>query len=395
MKQHSPLSPPHIYHRPKDERFQDYYRRWQGIPSIEVTEKGRILINFYSGQDAEVGGNIMILCISDDCGKTFLSCETVVEHPNPECRIFDPNLWIDPYGRLWMTWNQSRGFNDGRIGVWTSVCHNPDAKSLSWSRPKRIANGIMMNKPTIIRNGQWLFPCAIWCNASGSVPMEDHGLSGEQFSNVYCSPDEGESFYLLGQADVPERSFDEHMIVEKEDGTLWMLVRTFYGIGESFSTDGGRTWSPGRKSHINGPCSRFHIRRLKSGRVLMINHYKFEQKISKEEIMQQGNVKSWKGRSHLTAMLSEDDGATWPYTLLLDERIEVSYPDAKEASDGFIYITYDWERVKKREILMARITEEDILKGYCHNPGSRLRILVNKALGQPDIGSCNDGLQEN
>lgn len=28
--------------------------------------------------------------------------------------------------------------------------------------------------------------------------------------------------------------------------------------------------------------------------------------------MRQGNVKRWKGRSHLTAMLSEDDGATGP-----------------------------------------------------------------------------------
>ena len=34
---------------------------------------------------------------------------------------------------------------------------------------------------------------------------------------------------------------------------------------------------------------------------------------------------------------------TFPYKLLLDER-EVSYPDAKEADDGFIYVTYDRER---------------------------------------------------
>lgn len=101
--------------------------------------------------------------------------------------------------------------------------------------------------------------------------------------------------------------------------------------------------------------------------------------------MRQGNVKSWKGRSHLTALLSEDDGKTWPYTLLLDERNEVSYPDAKEAADGYIYVTYDWERVTQREILMARFTEEDILKGQLSSPNGKLRILVNKATGQPDI----------
>ncbi len=43
-------------------------------------------------------------------------------------------------------------------------------------------------------------------------------------------------------------------------------------------------------------------------------------------------------------MLSEDDGATWKYSLMIDERDDVSYPDAKEADDGYIYITYDRER---------------------------------------------------
>lgn len=200
-----------------------------------------------------------------------------------------------------------------------------------------------------------------------------------------ASTDCGKTITLRGHADIPGRSFDEHMLVEKKDGALWMLVRTFKGIGESFSTDGGYTWTPGRNSHIDGPCSRFFIRRLKSGRLLMINHYNFDQRIDLDDIMNQGNVKSWKGRSHLTAMLSEDDGETWPYTLLLDERNEVSYPDAKEADNGYIYVTYDWERVTQREILMARFTEDDILRGKILSPEGKLRVLVNKALGQPDI----------
>ncbi len=385
MNNDSALLPAKIFVRPNEERFQDSYRRWQGIPSIEVSEKGRIFINFYSGQDAEVGGNIMVLCVSNDHGRSFRAGEAVVEHPDRECRIFDPCLWIDPQKRLWMTWNQSRGFNDGRIGVWASICENPDAGDLAWSTPRRIANGIMMNKPTITKAYEWLFPCAIWCDKSGSVPSERHGLEAEQFSNVYVSSDEGETISLRGHADIPKRSFDEHMIVEKQDGTLWLLARTFEGIGESFSTDGGHTWSAGRKSHIDGPCSRFHVRRLKSGRLLMINHHNFTQRIDLDDIMQQGNVKSWKGRSHLTAMLSEDDGATWPHTLLLDERNEVSYPDAREAEDGYIYVTYDRERVTEREILMARFTEEDILAGCLKSSSGQLKTLVNKALGQPDI----------
>ena len=198
MRNDPALAPARIFIQPNEERFKDTYRRWQGIPSIEVTSHGRIFVNFYSGQDAEVGGNIMILCISDDQGKTFRSCAAVVEHPDPSCRIYDPNLWIDPLGRLWMTYAQARGFNDGRSGVWAAICEQPDADVPQWSAPRRIANGIMMNKPLVTSRNEWLFPCAIWRDDSGSVPTERHGLENEQFSNVYASIDEGHTIALRG-----------------------------------------------------------------------------------------------------------------------------------------------------------------------------------------------------
>ena len=74
---------------------------------------------------------------------------------------------------------------------------------------------------------------------------------------------------------MPNRSFDEHMILEMQDKSLSMFVRIDYGIGVSYSYDGGRSRSKGHYSALGGPSSRFFIRRLKSGRVLLINHYNF------------------------------------------------------------------------------------------------------------------------
>ena len=45
----SALTPANIYVEATQSRFSDSYRRWQGIPSIEVTGNGRIFVNFYSG----------------------------------------------------------------------------------------------------------------------------------------------------------------------------------------------------------------------------------------------------------------------------------------------------------------------------------------------------------
>jgi len=239
--------------------------------------------------------------------------------------------------------------------VWAIQTGEPESFSPQWTPPRRLCNGIMLNKPTVLSTGEWLLPTAVWASQEPRRP----DLAGERYSNVVASTDGGSTFHLRGRADVPGRSFDEHMIVEREDGSLWMLVRTSYGIGEAVSNDGGRTWSAGRDSGIPGPNARFFIRRLRSGRLLLVNHYRFT------------------GRSHLTARLSEDDGATWNDGLLLDERPAVSYPDGVEADDGRITIIYDRDRQGDGDILMAVFREEDVLEGQPVTADVRLKQVVS------------------
>jgi hypothetical protein len=57
----------------------------------------------------------------------------------------------------------------------------------------------------------------------------------------------------------------------------------------------------------------------------------------------------------MTAYLSEDDGKTWPHTLLLDTR-STSYPDACQGKDGTLYIVHDLGRRKEKEVIFHRIT---------------------------------------
>ena len=62
------------------------------------------------------------------------------------------------------------------------------------------------------------------------------------------------------------------MIVELRDGRLWMLARTKYGLGESYSSDQGRTWSepvlcmPGAGYYVT---NNDRIIRLGSGRLVV------------------------------------------------------------------------------------------------------------------------------
>ena len=337
-------------------------RKWQGIPSVERTPNGRIFVSFYSGGVTEQPGNYGVLLFSDD-GEHF-SEPIAVADAGKDARVYDCCLWMDPLGRLWFIWSVAP---DKRVEY--VRCDHPDAPVLEWSAVRRIGYDVMMNKPIVTSWGDWLFPCAVW--KPNSDPC-GYGSGGHPTgAHVFQSCDHGETFRLLGTAIAPDRSYDEHMLLEKQNGNLEMYIRTGYGIAVSGSCDRGKTWSTGVDCGFGGPNSRFYIGRLRSGRLLLVNHYRFH------------------GRSHLTAMLSEDDGTSYKGFLLLDERSDVSYPDVTEGADGDLYIVYDRERGSRsdpkrdyskaaREILMAKVTEADILAGKLMDPNSKLKLLVSK-----------------
>lgn len=347
-------------------------RKWQGIPGLERTKGGRLYACWYSGGKTEQPGNVIVIEKSDDDGATWTDGFALVRHDDPEVRCFDPTLWIDPQGRLWVFWTQSRQYYDARDGVWASVISDPDAEDVSFGTPRRLVDGLMMNKPIVAKDGRWILPVALWSLEFCAAHEEHPELDERRLANVYVSRDEGETFEWRGGVDMPQRAFDEHMVVELADGRLWMLVRTIYGIGQAFSSDGGCTWDGIGPSGHTGPSSRFFITRLQSGNLLLVNHVNPTYAVSNGEN---------KARNNLMAMISMDDGKSWQGGLMLDSRDKVSYPDGKQAEDGRIYIIYDWERYNAREVLMAVFTEEDVLKGRPVSGKTRFEVLVSKATG--------------
>ena len=89
-----------------------------------------------------------------------------------------------------------------------------------------------------------------------------------------------------------------------------------------------------------------------------------------------------RGKKDIGIAYSTDGGATWSDGLLIDGRNDVSYPDMAESPDGFLNIIYDFNRYAEKEILIAHITEADILAGRLVTDGSRMQIRVNKATGK-------------
>lgn len=368
------MTPARLLWQPSELRYLAAGRVFQGIPALERSVGGRLFASWYTGTDGEKPGNFVLVEKSDDDGASWTDGWLVIEHEDPNVRCFDECLWQAPDGQLWIFWAQSEyGQFDGRVGVWEIHTANADDERPDFTPPRRIANGIMLNKPTVLKNGDWLMPCSLWSTAFAKIAGPGHPeLEGEIGANVYISHDRGETFEHLSCVEMPNRVFDEHSVIELTDGRLWMLTRTVNGLGQAFSTDGGKTWENIGPSGHSGPNSRAFITRLSTGDLLLVNHMNPTNVISD---------KAWKRRDNLMAMLSKDDGQTWIGGLMLDVRPEISYPDGFEAPDGRIYVIYDRERTKAREILMAVFRPEDVLEGYMVSPDARMRVLINRATG--------------
>jgi hypothetical protein len=322
----------------------------QGVPGIERSAKGRLWAIY--GRHVESTRTYQVVKTSDDDGRSWSEVRLMIM-PRPGTRAMSACLWVDPQGRLWIFWGQSAGLQDGRFGVWAITADAPDAARPKWSEPRRIGDGILLNKPTVLSNGDWVLPASVW--------KSDNSI------RVYASTDQGKTFQLRGTANVPDpakRGPDEPMIVERKDGSLWMLVRV-QGLAESISHDGGRTWSPVERSSIRHTTSRFFVRRLRSGGLLLVKH---------------GPLDKRTGRNQLSAYISDDDGRTWQGGFMIDERDDVTYPGGVQAEDGTIYIVYDYRRTPEGVIYMATFREEDVRAGRQVTDKVRLRVEIDRLL---------------
>jgi hypothetical protein len=371
------LQPPFINTRPGS-AYLDRVRNYNMVIGADVTPGGRIWAAWVSGGDDP--NAYFVLASSDDRGETWSQPRLVIDPPDHpsglKVSIIVGNLWTDPRGRLWLFFDQSFEQFDGRTGNWFIRCDNPDANDPVWTAPRRIGFGMTLNKPIVHSSGDWLLPVSLWDRTKikktvlAIEPNPYPELDPLRMSNVFATSDEGETWDRRGGVLIPRPQFDEAVLVERPGGRVWMTCRSETGIWESISDDAGATWSEpvrGAIGHIN---ARHAIRRLQSGNLLLVKHG--------TEV-----AAATEKRRDLTAFLSDDGGHAWKGGLLLEGRQErdCSYPDISQFADGTIGVLYDYGRADPSEILLARISEADVLAGKLVSPSSRLGMLVSRAVG--------------
>jgi len=117
--------------------------------------------------------------------------------------------------------------------------------------------------------------------------------------------------------------------------TLQILCRTRQSvIAESWSQDGGRTWTPLKATTLPNPSAGIDAVGLTNGKFLLVYN------------------PTATGRAKLDIAISED-GKSWKRAVVLEDAAgEYSYPAMIQTRDGLVHVTYTWRRERIKHVVI-------------------------------------------
>ncbi len=224
---------------------------------------------------------------------------------------------------------------------WWGMLMTSGDEGKSWSYPKRLGKhnaigdllGPVKNKPIELADG------TILCPSSSEVEVNDKDKWRVHFE---ITKDLGKTWQVIGPInDGIEFNAIQPSILTYGNGKMQILCRTQEGtIGQSWSLDNGKIWSPMKSTTLPNPNSGTDAVTLKDGRQLLVYNHS----------VRKGEFPS--GRNILNVAISTDGDQWKPILTLERSEGEYSYPAVIQASDGMIHITYTYLRKSIKHVVI-------------------------------------------
>src|SRR5436190_728949 len=209
--------------------------------------------------------------------------------------------------------------------TWWGMMMPSTDEGRTWSKPERLPEKILgpiKNKPVQIGD-------RLWCPSSS----EHEGWR----IHLEFTSDLGRSWKRTEALSTPgEFGAIQPTLLPWSARRVQLLCRAKQGgkIVESWSEDGGKTFSRLRQTSLQNPNSGIDAVKLKDGRALLVYN------------------DTPRGRSPLN-IASSSDGITWTNVVVLEsEPGEYSYPAIIQTSDGKVHVTYTWKRKLIRHVIL-------------------------------------------
>lgn len=239
----------------------------------------------------------------------------------------------------------------------------------TWSTPRRIEYpllGPIKNKPIELADGTLV---------AGSSD-ENNGWR----VHVERSTDGGDTWEFIGPLnDGKETAAIQPTFLQHGGDTLQMLCRSNAKgdnqyIVESWSYDGGKTWTEMTDTELPNNNSGIDAVTLSDGRHLLVyNHSTRDQE-----------GMGHKGRGVINLAVSRD-GRNWDAALILDyidgEGKQYSYPSIIETADGLVHIVYTWHRKRIKHVVVDpdKLETSPIVNGVW--PADEIPLIASPADG--------------
>lgn len=227
-------------------------------------------------------------------------------------------IFVDVHKRVWIVWcrmedarpiGRGQGWDNCRLMFRTSADHGQ-----TWTKDAEFLDaklrGVPRNPPVRRSNGDLILP----------VEALLDGVEGSAF----LIGTEGGKIWRQGGF-TPGGS--QPAVIERDDRSLFALMRQAPRITQIESRDGGQSWTNATQSALRNPDSGISMTRLENGHCIVV--------FNDTEL----------GRTPLSIARSLDEGRTWEAPLNLETNPgEYSYPCVIQTSDGKIHVSYTFRR---------------------------------------------------
>ncbi|SKC04706.1 sialidase family protein [Dyadobacter psychrophilus] len=309
-----------------------------------IAETPAGLVSAFFGGTKERNPDVGIWVSRLESGKWTAPVEVANGIVNDTLRYacWNPVLYQVPKGDLMLFYKVGPN-----VPGWKGFLITSKDNGKTWSKPAPLQEGFLgpiKNKPVLLANGE------LWC------PSSTEGKDGWRV-HFEVTPDFGKTWRKVGPLnDGKAINAIQPSILVHSNGDLQILCRSRNrAVVESWSKDGGKTWSEVKASNLPNNNSGTDAVTLKDGRQLLVYNH----------VLPPGNEA--KGpRTPLNVAISKD-GKNWDAALVLEDSpiSQYSYPSVIQSADGMVHVVYTWrrERIKYVKIDPSKLKGKAITDG--------------------------------